>query len=158
MLEYTEIISKWVDDGSPVDVIYLDFQKAFDKVPHQRLLIKLKLHGMGVNIVTWIQNWLTDRRQRVSVEGETSAWTAVHSGVPQGSVLGALLFLIYINDLEDGVASKILKFADDTKIFRIVQTRQECRTLQEDLNRSDQWSAKWQMLFNQSKCKCHHIG
>ena len=64
-----------------MDVIYLDFQKAFDKVPHQRLLIKLKSHGMGVNIVTWIQNWLTDRKQRVSVEGETSAWTAVHSGV-----------------------------------------------------------------------------
>ena len=158
LLEYTEIISKWVDDGSPVDVIYLDFQKAFDKVPHQRLLIKLKSHGMGVNIVTWIQNWLTDRRQRVSVEGETSAWTAVHSGVPQGSVLGPLLFLVYINDLEDGVASNILKFADDTKIFRRVQTRQECRTLQDDLNRLDQWSAKWQMLFNQSKCKCLHIG
>ena len=71
---------------------------------------------MGVNIVTWIQNWLTDRKQRVSVEGETSAWTVVHSGVPQGS--GPLLFLIYINDLEDGVASNILKFADDTKMFR----------------------------------------
>ena len=141
-----------------VDVIYLDFQKAFDKVPHQRLLIKLKSHGMGVNIVKWIQNWLPDRRQRVSVEGETSAWTAVHSGVPQGSVLGPLLFLVYINDLEDGVASNILKFADDTNIFRRVQTRQECRTLQDDLNRLDQWSAKWQMLLNQSKCKCLHIG
>ena len=134
LLEYTEIISKWVDGGSPVDVIYLDFQKAFDKVPHQRL-IKLKWHGMGVNIVKWIQNWLTDRKQRVSVEGDTSEWTAVHSRVPQGSVLGPLLFLIYIDDLEDGVASNILKFADDTNIFRRVQTRQECHTLQEDLNR-----------------------
>ena len=83
------------------------------------------------------------------MEGETSAWTAVHSGVSQGSVLGPLLFLVYINDLEDGVASNIIKFADDTKIFRRVQTRQECRTLQDDLNRLDQWSAKWQMLFNQ---------
>ena len=72
LLEYTEIISKWVDDGSPVDIIYLDFQKAFDKVPHQRLLIKLKSYGMGVDIVKWIQHWLTDRKQRVSVEGETS--------------------------------------------------------------------------------------
>ena len=124
LLEYTEIISKWVDDGSPVDVIYLDFQKAFDKLPHQRLLMKLKSHGMGVNIVTWIQNRLTDRKQRVSVEGETSARTAVHSGMLQGSVLGPLLFLIYINDLEDRVASNIIKFADDTTNFRRVQTRQ----------------------------------
>ena len=130
-----------------MDVIYLDFQKAFDKVPHQRLLIKLKSHGMRVNIVKWIQNWLTDRKQRVSVEGETSEWTAVHSGVPQGSVL-----------VEDGVASNILKFADDTKIFRRVQTRQECRTLQEDLNRFVQWSQKWQMLFNQSKCNVFTSG
>ena len=115
-----------------MDVTYLDFQKAFDKVPHQRLLIKLKSRGMGVNRVTCIQNWLTDRKQRVRVEEETSAWTAVHSGVPQGAVLGPLLFLIYINDLEDGVASNIIKFADDTKMFRRVQTRQECHTLQED--------------------------
>ena len=79
----------------------------------------------------------------ISVEGETSAWTAVHSGVPQGSVLGPILFLIYINDLEDGVAINILKFAGDTKLFRRVQTRQECRTLQEDLNRLVQWSEKW---------------
>ena len=141
-----------------MDVIYIDFQKAFDKVPHQRLLVKLKSHGMGVNIVTWIQNWLTDRKKRVSVEGETSACTAVQSGVPRRSSLGSLLFLIYINDLEDGVASNIPKFAEDTTNFRRVQTRQECRTLQEYLNRLEQWSAKWQMLFNQSKCKCLHIG
>ena len=74
------------------------------------------------------------------------------------STLGPLLFLIYINDLEDGVASNILKFADDTTFFRRVQTRQKCRTLQEYLNRLERWSAKWQMLFNQSKCKCLHIG
>ena len=146
LLEYTEIISKWVDDGSPVDAIYLDFQKAFIKVLHQRLLIKLKSHGMGVNIVTWLQNWLTDRKQRVSVEGETSAWTAVHSGVPQGSVLGPLLFLIYMNDLE-GVPSNILKFADDTTIFRRVQTRQECSTLQDDLNRLDQRTSEWKITL-----------
>ena len=86
---------------------------------------------MGVNIVTWIQNWLTDRKQRVSLEGKTSTWTAVHVGVPQVSVLGPLLFLIYINDLEDVSASNILKFADDTKLFRRVQTIQESHTLQE---------------------------
>ena len=96
---------------------------------------------------------LTNRQKAkgISVEGETPAWTAVHSGVPQCSVLGPLPFLIYIDDLEDGVASNILIFADDTNIFRRVQTRQECHTLQEDLNRLVQGSEKWQMLFNQCR-------
>ena len=106
-----------MDEGSPVDVIYLDFQKAFDKVPHQRLILKLKSHGMGNSIINWIEQWLTDRRQRVVVDGEVSNWKSVLSGVPQGSVLGPILFLVYINDLEEGVIGKILKFADDTKLF-----------------------------------------
>ena len=106
-----------MDDGSPVDVIYLDFQKAFDKVPHQRLILKLKSHGMGNSIINWIEQWLTDRRHRVVVDGEVSNWKSVLSGVPQGSVLGPILFLVYINDLEEGVTGNILKFADDTKLF-----------------------------------------
>ena len=107
-----------MDDGSPVDVIYLDFQKAFDKVPHQRQILKLKSHGMGNSIINWIEQWLTDRRQRVVVEGEVSSWKSVLSEVPQGSVLGPILFLVYINDLEEGATGKILKFADDNKLFR----------------------------------------
>ena len=106
-----------MDEGSPVDVIYLDFQKAFDKVPHQRLILKLKSHGMGNSIINWIEQWVTDRRQRVVVDGEVSSWKSVLSGVPQGSVLGPLLCLVYINDLEEGVIGKILKFAGDTKLF-----------------------------------------
>ena len=109
---FLEEITKWVDYGSPVDVIYLDFQKAFDKVPHQRLKLKgLKPHGMGNSIINWIEQWLTYRRQRVVVDGEVSSWKPVLSGVPQGSVLGPILFLVYFNNLEEWVTGKILKFA-----------------------------------------------
>ena len=83
----------------PVDVVYLNFQKAFYKVPHQRLILTLKSHGMGNSIINWIEQWLTDRRQRVFVVGEVSSWKAVLSWVPKGSVLGPMLFLVYINDL-----------------------------------------------------------
>ena len=121
LLWFFEEITKWVDDGSPVDVIYLDFQKAFDKVPHQRQIRKLKSHGVGNSIINWVEQWLTDRRQRVVVDGEVSSWKSVLSGVPQGSVLGPILLSVYINDLEEGVTGKLFKFADDTKLFRQVQ-------------------------------------
>ena len=158
MLCFLEEITKWIDVASPVNIIYLDFQKAFDKVPHQRLLLKLKAHGIGDSITDWIEQWLTDRRQRVVVDGEVSNWKSVLSGVPQGSVLGPILFLIYINDLDDSITSNVLKFADDTKLFRKVNTDGDKQHLQNDLDRLVKWSEKWQMQFYFGKCKCLHTG
>ena len=144
--------------GSPVDVIYLDLQKAFDKVPHQRLILKLKSHVMGNSIINWIEQWQTDMRQRVVVDGEVSSWKSVLSGVRQGSVLGPILFLLYIYDLEEGVTGNILKFADDTKLFRKTKEIGDKQTLQDDIDELVRWSEKWQMLFNFRKCKCLHTG
>ena len=158
ILCFLEDVTKWVDEGSPVDIIYLDFKKAFDKVPHQRLLLKLKAHGIGNVMINWIEKWLIDRRQRVVVDGEVSNWKSVLSGVPQGSVLGPILFLIYINDLDDDITSKVLKFADDTKVFRKIKSDTDRQQLQDDLNKLTEWSEKWQMLFNYGKCKCLHTG
>ena len=153
LLYFFEEITKWVDDRSPVDVVYLDFQKAFDKVPHQRFLLKLKAH----DVINWIEKWLTHRRQRVIVDGEISNWKSVLSVVPQGSVLGPILFLIYINDLEDDISSKVLKFAVDTKIFRKVTNDTDKQSLQDDLDKLVKWLEKWQMLLHFGKCKCIHI-
>ena len=158
ILCFLEDVTKWVDEGSPVDIIYLDFKKAFDKVPHQRLLLKLKAHGIGNGMINWIEKWLIDRRQRVVVDGEVSNWKSVLSGVPQGSVLGPILFLIYINDLDDDITSKVLKFADDTIFFRKIESDADRQQLQNDLNKLNEWSEKWQMLFNYGKCKCLHTG
>ena len=113
---------------------------------------------MGNSIINWIGQWLNDRRQRVVVDGEVSSWKPVLSGVPQGSVLGPILFVIYINDLEEGVTGNILKFADDTKLFRKTKRIGDKQKLQDDIDKLVRWSEKWQMLFNFGKCKCLHTG
>ncbi|CAM4694812.1 unnamed protein product [Caretta caretta] len=115
LLEFFEGVNKHVDKGDPVDIVYLDFQKAFDKVPHQRLLHKLSHHGIRGKILSWIENWLKDREKRVEINGKFSEWRGVTSGVPQGSVLGPILFNLFLNDLEQGVNSEVAKFAEDTK-------------------------------------------
>lgn len=158
LLEFFELVTSYVDKGLPVDAIYLDFSKAFDKVPHRRLLEKLKAHGITGKIHNWIAAWLTNRRQRVVLNGKFSEWSAVTSGVPQGSVLGPVLFLIYINDIDDHVKSNILKFADDTKIIRPLETEHDIHLLQQDLQQLQQWSSDWQMQFNADKCKSIHFG
>ena len=103
-------------------------------------------------MINWIENWLIDRRRRVVVDGEFSKRKSVLSGVPQGSVLGPILFLIYINDLDDDITSKVLKFADDTKMFRKIKNDADRQHLQDDLNKLIEWSEKWQMVFNVGKC------
>ena len=113
---------------------------------------------MGESVVNLVRNWLSGRKQRVVAEGEESSWRPVISGVPQGSVLGPILFLIYINDLENEIGSNILKFADDTKMFRRVESQEDRHKLQVDSNKLVKWAEKWQMLFNNDKCKCLHIG
>ena len=114
LLEFFDDVTGLLDKGEPVDIIYLDFQKAFDKVPHQRLCRKLESHGISGNVLKWIQGWLMNRKQRVVINGSQSDWCGVSSGVPQGSVLGSVLFLIYINDIDSAVDTLIKKFADDT--------------------------------------------
>jgi len=156
LLLFLDRILRFVDEGFCIDILYL--AKAFDKVPHQRLLEKLRKHGIGGKLLKTIGNWLSKRRQRVYVKGVKSMWEEVWSGVPQGSVLGPLLFLIYINDLEEDVISKVFKFADDTKLFRQVSDMVDTVGMQEDLDRLVEWADKWQMQFNVSKCKVMHVG
>ena len=158
LLDYLVFVTTQIDLGHPVDVIYLDFQKAFDKVPHVRLINKIKAHGISGKMLHWIEKWLDDRKQRVVLSGQPSSWSNVLSGVPQGSILGPLLFVIFINDIDDGVISKLLKFADDTKIVAKVATQQDIDRLQNDLHNLYNWSVDWQMLFNADKSKEIHFG
>jgi len=134
LLVFMEEVTNYIDSGYPVDVIYLDFQKAFDKVPHRRLITKIEAHGIGGEVLRWIQSWLQGRRQRVVLGKQMSDWQDVLSGVPQGSVLGPLMFILYINDIDESVNSKILKFADDTKIFHKVNLENNIDSLRKDLN------------------------
>ena len=160
LLEFLESITKILDDGDPADIIYLDFAKAFDKVPHGRLINKMKALGISGKLLQWTEAWLKDRRQRTVLNGSHSDWTEVISGVPQGSVLGPLLFVIFINDIDECAdhISVILKFADDTKIGNKVTTQADARNLQTCLNRLVNWAETWCMSFNTDKCKVLHVG
>jgi hypothetical protein len=150
-----------LDNRKAADVIYLDFAKAFDTVPHERLKKRLKSHCIGGDILRWISAWLSDRKQRVVLNGKESSWEEVLSGVPQGSVLGPLLFTtIFINDLDIAVSELelLLKFADDTKVSRVICSDADRAGLQEALNKLMEWASLWGMRFNVSKCKVMHMG
>ena len=155
-----EVFEEWtslLDDNIPVDIVYFDFAKAFDSVPHKRLLTKIKSYGIEGNIYNWIKSFLTGRKQRVVLNGFKSEWTTVISGVPQGSVLGPLLFLLYINDLPDNVKYCQVKiFADDTKIYS--PSNRQAQQIQNDIESLKNWSKTWQLPFNSDKCSVLHLG
>ena len=142
-----------------VDAIYMDFAKAFDTVPHKRLLLKLRSLGFGEQLLAWLESFLCGRTQRVKVNGIKSPSAAVTSGIPQGTVLGPLLFVCFINDLPDQIRDSLVAlFADDTKLYRCVMSDDDYRRLQADINRLIEWSVSWQLGYNESKCKVLHMG
>ena len=134
------------------DSIIMDFAKAFDKAPHRRLFHKLEYYGIRGCTHKWINSWLSGRTQQVVLDGQASDPVPVLSGVPQGSVLGPFLFLIFINDLLDNIRSSVRLFADDCVLYRNIHSLQDCLALQEDLTSLGQWEADWQMKFNVAKC------
>lgn len=155
------VLDSWtqsLDEGKAVDAIYLDFAKAFDSVPHERLLQKVESYGINANVLAWIRDFLVGRKQRVRVNGSYSDWTPVSSGVPQGSVLGPALFVIFINDLPSVVQSSCEMYADDTKVFGTVDTQSKWDQLQQDLNNLVEWADRWQLRFNAGKCQVLHLG
>ena len=143
--------------GKQTDIILLDFSKAFDKVNHSKLLWKLHQYGIRGHVLNWVRAFLGSRSQRVVIEGEESESIPVTSGVPQGSVLGPILFLIYINDLPDEVCSQVRLFADDTALYLTMESEDSGPTLQSDLDILSMWETRWDMEFNPSKCQVVHV-
>ena len=161
LLQFYEEVTKLVDEGTPVDIVYLDFAKAFDVVPHERLLIKLKAIGIHEKVLQWTRAWLKQRKQRVVLNGKASSWESVTSSVVQGSVLGPDLFVIYIDDIDECVnivKSFLNKFADDTKVAKAIHGLEDNEELQAELDNLWSWACKWQMKFNVDKCKIMHTG
>lgn len=155
LLEVMEDFTKMFDDKEPFDVVYLDFRKAFDSVPHERLLEKLKGYGITGNVISWVRAFLTGRIQRVKVGEEMSDNAPVLSGIPQGSILGPILFTLFINDLPNSVSSVCKIFADDTKLYNVAKNSD---LLQNDIDNLIDWSDTWDLHFNAGKCKVIHFG
>ena len=152
LLKFLDSCVETIVNGGVVDTIYLDFSKAFDSVPHRRLLGKLKSYGITGKLLKWIEAFLTDRTQVVKVNGAESELAHVVSGIPQGSVLGPILFIIYINDLLESITTNGLLYADDTKIFHHIASRDDALALQSDIDSLVEWSNKWLLKFHPDKC------
>ncbi|MCG7869528.1 MAG: reverse transcriptase family protein, partial [Candidatus Thiodiazotropha taylori] len=148
-----EDLARNVSEGKQTDLVLLDFSKAFDKVNHSKLLWKLHQYGIRGKALGWIRAFLGNRSQSVILEGEESGSVPVTSGVPQGSVLGPILFLVYINDLPEQLASQVRLFADDTAVYLTIEGADSGKVLQNDLDTLSVWESRWDMEFNPSKCQ-----
>ena len=158
LLLTTADIHRALDNNIQADGILLDFSKAFDKVPHKRLALKLNQYGVRGNTLSWIKSFLADQTQKVVLNGKQSETIPVTSGVPQGMVLGPLLFLIYINDLPDTVRHSTTRlFADDCLMYRNIRSARDTELLQQDMDQLQIWEKDWLMNFNASKCQTIHF-
>ena len=133
--------------------VLIDFAKAFDSVPHERLLLKLQAYGVSGSLLQWFRSFLTTREQRVVINGHSSDWSHVSSGIPQGSILGPLLFILCVNDISSVVQSNVKMFADDVTLYTTVLTTEDCIQLQNDLDSVSRWYNRWQMKLNPHKCE-----
>jgi hypothetical protein len=161
-LQLLKVMDEWtkaIDEGCTIDCIYMDFMKAFDMVPHKRLLSKLFTYGFSDDMIEWVRDFVVGRKQRVRIDGILSEEREVMSGIPQGSVLGPFLFLLYINDMPEVIKSVLFLFADDSKVYRIIHHSVHDRSiLQEDLEALYEWSKIWLMKIHPEKLFGMEIG
>ena len=160
LIVFMDKLTEIVDRGKAADIFYLDFSKAFDKVPTRRLLLKMRLKGIQGKIHKWIEQWLTNRTQAVKIGEVESGSSDVKSGVPQGSVLGPPLFDIFIDDVDTcaELIDLLIKFADDTKGLQEISGEEDRVKLQQTLDKLVEWAREWGMQFNIAKCKIMHVG
>jgi len=158
-----ECLNDWtlnIENKQSLDVIYIDFAKAFDSVVHSKLLSKLASYGISGKLLCWIEDFLTDRYQYVAIDGFSSSTCTVISGVPQGSVLGPVLFIVYINDVCDVIVGNTAckLYADDVKLYSTVDFNGLSADLSASLDNLMYWSKTWQLKVNVNKCSVLRIG